>query len=107
MPHHVHRVDRKPFAIAGVWDSWTSPETGEIIESCAVVTTEAKGHIADLHDRMPLVIAKDAYDAWLKGTPDEASKVEAVTPELVAMAVSKYVNNVRHDDEQCIAPLSE
>jgi putative SOS response-associated peptidase YedK len=107
MPHHVHREDRKPFAIAGVWDSWTSPETGEIIESCAVVTTEAKGHIADIHDRMPLVIGKDAYDAWLKGTPDEASKVRAVTPDLVTMAVSKYVNNVRHDDEQCIAPLTE
>jgi putative SOS response-associated peptidase YedK len=105
VPHHVHREDRKPFAIAGVWDSWTSPETGEIIESCAVVTTEAKGHIAELHDRMPLVIDKDAYDAWLKGTPEEASKVKAVTPDLVTMAVAKYVNNVRNDDEQCIAPL--
>lgn len=106
-PHHVRREDRKPFAIAGVWDSWTSSETGEIIESCAVVTTEAKGHIADIHDRMPLVIGKDAYDAWLKGTPEEASKVEAVTPELVTMAVSKYVNDVRHDDEQCTLPLTE
>jgi putative SOS response-associated peptidase YedK len=107
MPHHVRREDRKPFAIAGVWDSWTSKETGEIIESCAVVTTEAKGPIASIHDRMPLVIEKDAYDTWLRGRPEEASKVSAVTPDLVTMAVSKYVNNVRHDDERCIAPLVE
>jgi putative SOS response-associated peptidase YedK len=107
MPHHVRREDRKPFAIAGVWDSWTSKETGEIIESCAVVTTEAKGPIASIHDRMPLVIEKDAYDTWLRGRPEEASKVSAVTPDLVTMAVSKYVNNVRHDDERCTLPLTE
>jgi putative SOS response-associated peptidase YedK len=56
---------------------------------------------------MPLVIEKDAYDTWLRGRPEEASKVSAVTPDLVTMAVSKYVNNVRHDDERCIAPLVE
>jgi putative SOS response-associated peptidase YedK len=105
-PHHVRRDDRKPFAIAGVWDTWTSPETGEIIESCAVVTTEAKGPIATLHDRMPLVVAPNAYDAWLAGTPEEAANVDAVTPSLVTVPVSTWVNSVRHDDARCIEPIA-
>jgi putative SOS response-associated peptidase YedK len=105
-PHHVRREDHRPFAIAGLWDTWTSPETGEIIESCAVVTTAAKGAIAEVHDRMPLVLPKDSYDAWLRGSAEDALHLTAVTPELVPVRVSTRVNNVRNDDPQCIEPMT-
>lgn len=101
LPHHVRREDKKAFAIGGVWERWHTAD-GEIVDSCAVVTTEATGTIRDLHDRMPLVVPASAYDTWLDGTIDEAAGVIAATPELVAVPVSKWVNDVRHDDPRCL-----
>jgi len=101
MPFHVRREDKKPFAIAGVWERWTSPD-GEIVESCAVVTTKAEGKIRELHDRMPLVIAPDDYDNWLGGTIDNVTS----PPDLVIVPVSKHVNNVKNDDPRCIEPIT-
>lgn len=105
-PHHVRREDGRPFAIAGVWERWRSP-SGEIVDSCAVVTTEAAGRIAELHDRMPLVVPPNAYAAWLGGTSEEASHVVSAAPELVVSRVSKWVNDVRHDDPRCLDPEPE
>lgn len=45
--------------------------------------------------------------AWLAGTAEEASRMKAVTRELVTIRVSTHVNNVRHDDEACIAPMTK
>lgn len=102
-PHHVRREDRRPFAIAGVWESWRSPD-GELLESCAVVTTEAKGSVAELHDRMPIVVPPNAWDAWLGGSTDEAARIVAATTDLVTVPVSRWVNDVRHDDPRCLEP---
>ncbi len=102
-PHHVRREDRRPFAIAGLWESWRSKE-GTIVESCAVVTTEAQGKIREIHDRMPIVVASDAYDTWLSGPSDQAVAIAPATPELVAVPVSRWVNDARHDDPRCLEP---
>jgi putative SOS response-associated peptidase YedK len=52
------------FALAGLWDQWTSPD-GEIIESCTILTTTPNSLVADLHDRMPVIVPPDKYDSWL------------------------------------------
>jgi putative SOS response-associated peptidase YedK len=52
------------FALAGLWDQWTSPD-GEIIESCTILTTTPNSLVADLHDRMPVIVPPDKYDLWL------------------------------------------
>jgi putative SOS response-associated peptidase YedK len=106
-PHHVRRDDRKPFAIAGLWASWRSPDGGPPLESCAVVTTEAAGPIRALHDRMPLVVAPNVYDAWLAGPAGEAGAaagIVAAAADLVTVPVSTWVNDVRHDDPRCLEP---
>ena len=105
-PHHVHREDRKPFVIAGLWARWRSPDGADAVDSCAVVTTRAKGRILELHDRMPLVVAPNAYDAWLAGPAGEAPPI-AAADELVAVPVSKWVNDVRHDDPRCLEAEDE
>src|SRR5215472_9933854 len=63
-PFHLRRPDKKPFALAGLWARWVSRD-GEVVESCTVLTTDAKGVVADLHDRMPVVLEPGFYGAWL------------------------------------------
>src|SRR5205807_4812106 len=52
------------FAFAGLWDEWRSPD-GEIIESCTILTIGPNALVADLHDRMPVIVTRDKYDGWL------------------------------------------
>jgi len=124
VPHHIRRSQREPFAIGAVWDSWRPPlakgtppdaPKPERIESCAVLTTRAAGRIKPLHDRMPLLLSRDEWAVWLGGSADEAVRLleqneadlEARARDLIAVPVSTWVNNVRHEDPRCIEPLSE
>lgn len=100
-PHHLRRDDGRPFAIAGLWEHWRGGD-GAVVESCAVVTTEAKGHVRDIHDRMPIVVGPEAYATWLAGSVDDALAIVAATTELVAVPVSRWVNDARHDDPRCL-----
>jgi putative SOS response-associated peptidase YedK len=112
-PYHVRLVEGGPFAIAGVWDSWKSPE-GPRRESCAIVTTPARGPIQQLHDRMPLVLDRDERDLWLSASANDASGVvadagarEERAEHLIVVPVSTWVNDVRHDDPHCLDAPAE
>jgi putative SOS response-associated peptidase YedK len=110
IPHHVRRKAGGLFAIAGVWDRWRSPE-GEVVETCAVVTTEAAGPVRALHDRMPMVLDGAERDTWLHGSAEDATALVAGAresqteraEELVVVPVSRWVNDVKHDDPRCMA----
>ena len=57
------------FSFAGLYDQWIDKQTGEIINSCSIVTTEAKGIMREIHNskmRMPLVIENNQMDDWLE-----------------------------------------
>ena len=51
--------------MAGLWDVWTTPD-GEVIDSCTIVTRAAEGSVAELHDRMPLVLPEASQEQWLR-----------------------------------------
>ena len=73
-----------------------------------MVTTRAVGPIRAIHDRMPLILPRAEWQTWLTGTDDEAAAL--LTPhetDLVLVPVSKWVNDPKHDDPQCVAPPSE
>ena len=128
VPHHVRKSQRGPFAIGAVWDSWRPPsadaradatEAGvapkpERIESCAVLTTRAAGPMKDLHHRMPLLLSRDEWATWLGGSVDDATRLLDQDPallerrarDLVAVPVSTWVNDVRHEGPRCIEPVS-
>ena len=57
--------DATPFAIAGLWEHWTRPESGETVESYTVITTTANDFMAPIHDRMPVILGKADWEAWL------------------------------------------
>ena len=65
-PFLVH-LDNRPFAFAGIWDSWTDPETNEVIQSFAIITTTANQLLQKIpHHRMPVILSPDYYHTWLK-----------------------------------------
>jgi putative SOS response-associated peptidase YedK len=136
IPHLVRQsTGKKPFAIAGLWSSWREKSTlrgdsagnddddeeevteeesdaSARIESCTVLTTRSAGTIRDLHSRMPLVLFKEDWDAWLSGSEEEAALLLKPTnellqeraKELLVIPVSTWVNDVKHDDPKCIEP---
>ncbi len=109
-PFFVRRADRRVFALAGVWERWVSRD-GEVVESCAILTQPAERALAAIHDRMPVVLEPAEWDAWLdRDLTDDATLAGLLatrTPELVAYAVSPYVNDPRRDDPGCLAPAPE
>jgi putative SOS response-associated peptidase YedK len=120
-PYYTHYRDDGSIALAGLWEYWkpkddpdghdlTSQYPDGLVTAC-VLTTEAVGPLAQVHDRMPLVLPASAWEAWLD--PDRMPDDEAVaallrppSPELVAMMelrpVSPQVNNVRNNGPELI-----
>ena len=62
--------DAKPFGIGGIWENWKDPMSGESIRTFAVITTDANEMVAEIHDRMPLILAPKDYARWLSGKSD-------------------------------------
>ena len=65
--------DAHPLALAGLWDHWQRPETGELVESYTVITTSANDFMAPIHDRMPVILGKGDWEVWLD--PDMSNAV--------------------------------
>jgi putative SOS response-associated peptidase YedK len=107
-PFHLALPHGGLFAIAGLYERWHGPG-GEVFDSFTLLTRPARGAVAPLHDRMPLIVDPAGYTAWLDpAAPDPAALLAAV-PEtlgagLVARPVSTRVNDVRNDDPACLAP---
>ncbi|MFC5366450.1 SOS response-associated peptidase [Salinirubrum litoreum] len=113
-PYRVAFEDDRPFAMAGLWERWTPPQkqTGlgdfgdggpdreaDPIESFTVVTTDPNDLIADLHDRMAVVLAPDEEETWLHGDPNEVHELLDPYPddELHTYPVSTRVNSPAND----------
>jgi putative SOS response-associated peptidase YedK len=72
-PYAVAMADASPMAAAGLWEGWQQPD-GTWLRTFTIITTDANAKQALLHDRMPVLLAPDVFDAWL----DPASKTEAL-----------------------------
>jgi putative SOS response-associated peptidase YedK len=110
IPHLMRVGDGGPFAIGGLWARWIDPETEEEVISCSIVTTAANDGLAEVHDRMPVIIEPADFDTWLaKDTPKEQLKELIRSYPFDRMSVeqvSTYVNNARHQGPECQAPFT-
>jgi putative SOS response-associated peptidase YedK len=104
-PHYFTRADGKPLALAGLWDRWRSKDKSEMKETFTIVTTQPSAFAAQWHDRMPLILAPDTWDTWLKGEPDTAAALMKPAKEdvLVSRPVSKAVGNVKNNEPGLLA----
>ncbi|HSL16495.1 MAG TPA: SOS response-associated peptidase [Methylomirabilota bacterium] len=106
VPHHVRFADRRPFAFAGLWERWSPPE-GEAVDSCTILTTAPNELVAGIHDRMPVILPRDAFADWLAPEPlgpDAAGTMLVPHPAdgMEAVTVSRHVNSPANDDPRCL-----
>ena len=104
-PFYIKMRDDHPFAFAGLWERWT--KGGEPIESCTIVTTGANKLMEPIHDRMPVIVPKPAYDLWLDPTIKDPERLQPLlapypSDEMVAYTVSTLVNSPKNDVEACV-----
>jgi putative SOS response-associated peptidase YedK len=109
-PHYIRAIGGEPFAFAGLWASRRDEDTDERLTTCTIITTKPNALLRPIHDRMPAVLPSGAWDRWLDPSFDDGDALEALlgpAPEegMSAYEVSTFVNSVRNDGPECIAPL--
>ncbi|OCT13872.1 hypothetical protein A8709_20075 [Paenibacillus pectinilyticus] len=109
-PMRIMLRSKELFSMAGLYDTWTSPE-GERISTCTVITTESNELMRDIHERMPVILPREKETAWLdrnNRNMEQLSLLLKPYPSELMMGypVSSRVGNVRNDDELCIEPIS-
>jgi putative SOS response-associated peptidase YedK len=100
-PHHMHRADGALFCFAGLMSLWQDKL------SCAILTKAAEGPVAEIHDRMPVVLPDAAHAGWLDPALKDASayaREHALAREFTHHPVSKRVNNARNEGADLIEP---
>ncbi|MEW5920813.1 MAG: SOS response-associated peptidase [Bacillota bacterium] len=106
-PYFIHSKDERPLSLAGIWEKWE--RGGQTRETFAILTVAACGRMAELHNRMPLILPERAFDRWLAGDTGPAELQEMLRPfpevELAAYPVSPLVNNPANDSPACLQEL--
>jgi putative SOS response-associated peptidase YedK len=107
-PMYIRLKSGKPFAFAGLWERWQSPDGSELF-SCTIITTRPNSLMKPIHDRMPVILPEEFYPHWLDpaeaDTHQLASLLEPYPPELMtAYPVSKLVNSPANDLPAVIQP---
>ena len=114
-PFYIHPSDGGVLAMAGLYEIWRDPDRAEddperFRWTCTVLTTEAEDAVGHIHDRMPLMVERERWAAWLdptvSGKDDLLSLLVPAAPgRLEAFAVSTDVNNVRNNGPDLVAPI--
>ncbi|MQG75844.1 MAG: SOS response-associated peptidase, partial [SAR202 cluster bacterium] len=98
--------DWELFSFAGLWESWTDKESGTDLHSCTIITCPANELVSPIHDRMPVILPKEAEASWLAPTEDMESLQSLLVPYSVdAMAtygVSNLVNSVKYNSAELL-----
>ena len=110
VPHLFRVPEGGAFALAGLWAVWRDP-AGRRLSSFSILTRPAAGAVAAVHDRMPVVLARGAWAAWLDRRRDDPAEVRPLLErerggELVGARVSTRVNDVRNDDPALVEPVA-
>jgi putative SOS response-associated peptidase YedK len=98
-------------ALAGLWENWHSKPSGERVRSFAIITTEPNELCAQLHNRMPVVLAPEAWPQWLGEEPaDEGQLKSLLAPYpsggMICWPVSQRVGSVKNNDPSLVEPIA-
>lgn len=109
IPHYIHLKTGEPFAFAGLWEKWESPD-GSQIHSATIITTEPNDLVRAIHNRMPVILPHDAYTQWLDSSPQQSSSLQHLlipcsSEEMEAYPVSTLVNSPAIDRPECTTPV--
>lgn len=114
-PFFIHHPDGSVLAMAGLYEIWRDPTKGDddpdrFRWTCTILTTDAEDDLGRIHDRMPLLVERDKYGAWLDPTQSDPEVlsgllVPAAPGRLEAYPVSTMVNNVKNNGPELVEPL--
>jgi putative SOS response-associated peptidase YedK len=111
-PFFIRRRDGKSMAFAGLWDVWKPRDDpdAEWLRSATIITGTPNELVARLHDRMPVILPEESWDAWLDPTNDDPDALRALlvplpADQVEAWPVEPLVNSVRNDGPELIEPL--
>jgi putative SOS response-associated peptidase YedK len=104
-PLLIRRQDRAPFAFAGLWERWRQPD-GPVVRSCTIVTCPPNALVAEVHNRMPVILAAEDHDRWLDPAQGDGKALLRPCPAewLEAVAVSPRVNSPANDGPEVLLP---
>jgi putative SOS response-associated peptidase YedK len=99
-PYYLQLKDESPFAFASIWDRWVNG--GEIVTSCAIITTAPNELVGQLHDRMPAILLPESYELWLSAKTDPTLLKKLLKPfpaqKMKSHPVSSAVNYPENDN---------
>ena len=109
VPHFIQLKSGVPFAFAGLWEHWQSTDGSEV-RSATIITTEPNELMANLHNRMPVILPANTYAQWIDPAAQSPSRLQNLlipfpSKEMEAYAVSTLVNSPHNDTEECILPI--
>jgi putative SOS response-associated peptidase YedK len=108
-PYYIRMQEGRPFAFAGLWESWSN-DGGPEIRSCTILTTGPNALVGGIHDRMPVILPAGSYDAWLDPEAEKEELAPLLAPypedEMEAYPVSRFVNSPSNNDPRCIEPAA-
>ena len=109
-PMYIRMRSGEPFAFAGLWETWRSPEDDTWL-TCTIITTTPNSLLEDIHNRMPVILKPDTYEQWLDPAEQNPSRLqEWLKPypasQMTAYPISTFVNSPANDSPACIAPAA-
>ncbi len=107
-PYLIRFADGRPFAFAGLWERWAKGP--EPVDSCTIITTRPNQLVGELHDRMPVILARADFAEWLAPEPLASGRLdELLVPcpadDMLSFPVSRRVNSPANDDPGVVEPL--
>ena len=109
VPMRIIARSGEPFGFAGLWETWKSPN-GELVKSCTIITTTPNEVMEPIHNRMPVILSRDAEAGWMDHANFDAAQLrELLVPypaeDMTAYEVSALVNSPKNDLLDCLAPV--
>ena len=110
IPTYIFLKSREPFAFAGLWETWKSPE-GETVKSCTILTTKPNEFMEPIHNRMPVILSGETEALWLDPMTEEPDVlqplIQPAPAELMeSRIVSSLVNSPKNNSPECVVPIT-
>jgi len=106
-PFYMHRRDGCPILVAGLWSAWRPDEASAPMLTCTIVTTDAVGGLAGIHNRMPLMLDEHDWDRWLnpdEPAPEDMLATRADISAIEVREISRLVNRVANNGPELVEP---
>lgn len=105
-PYAIALKSGAPFALAGIWEYWRDPQTGEDIRSFPIITCEPNAMMATLHDRMPVLLQPEDYERWISSAEDPGDLMKPFPAELMTTwKIGRNAGSPKNDSPDIIEEI--